>query len=302
MTRAYETPAPRRKIAGDVRSDPRELLGRGRVRGSRRNFRAKRSSHRARSARGDRREPDRGKTRLLHHGHRHRRRQDAGRRRAHARAGRARPANRRHETRRRRMRSQTPDGPRNDDALELLAASNVDGGVRRRESVAALDRGVAASRGARRRRHDRPRADPATRHRSLAARVAISCWSKAPAGGSRRSRPPRPWRTSPITLGAAGDPRRRHAARVSQSRVADARSDPLVRAAVRRLDREQAAHGDGAWPARISRRSRAASGCLHWQSSRPERTRHAVAALRDWAIEGGRKARKSLSHPAKSLV
>ena len=80
---------------------------------------------------------------------------------------------------------QTPDGPRNDDALELLAASNVKAAYEDVNPWLLTTAGIAASGRASRRHFDRPRED---RHRVSQARRGCRtwCWSKAPADGSRR--------------------------------------------------------------------------------------------------------------------
>ena len=147
---------------------------------------------------------------------------------------------------------QTPDGPRNDDALELLAASNVKAAY---EDVNPWLLTTPAS------PHLAARADGVTiRHERIVAAhrrlAAVSDLVLVEGAGG--------W-LAPISAtetmadiagktGAAGDSRGRHAAGLPQSRVADARSDPRARAAFRRLDREQAGDRNAAGATRISTR------------------------------------------------
>ena len=134
-------------------------------------------------------------TRLFHHRHRHRRRQDAGRRGADARAGGARPAHRRHEAGGRRH-GEDAGGRVQRRRARVVSREQRAGGVRGRESLAADDAGVAAPRRARRRR------------RRSATNAIVAAHSPArrgvgPGAGRRRGRlaradfrPPRPWPTS----------------------------------------------------------------------------------------------------------
>ena len=196
------------------------------------------------------------------------------------------------------------EGPRNDDALELLAASNVQSRLRRRESVAADHAGVAAPGRAPRRRVDRHETNTRGLSQRLAARVGPACMVEG-AGG---------WLAPISSVATMADIAGKLALPVILvvgMRLGCLNHALLTREAIRspavcRSPAGSPTRCAAEMPladANIDSRSRAASEWLRSASCPPSGWQRRLPTSRTrMGGRGRKKARKSLSHPANSLV